>query len=371
MDGQTVLDRGRYVLDSLWRARLLAIPNVSEGRDRAAIEAIGAAFDARLLDIHSDPDHHRSVFTLAGDPRELCGAVLARSGRGRPADRPAPHEGIHPRVGAIDVAPIVYLDPADRGAACAEALVLGDLLGEELDLPVFLYGELAQGRTQGGAAARRPRESRRAAIDPGRAATPTSGRAACTRPPAPCWSRRARRCRLQRRAGATGDGRRRPGHRRADPGRRPRRTGDASARSGCGSTPAGWPRCRPTWRTTDDCRWPESSTAIARHATPSRAELVGLAPRAAFEGFPTSCRWPTGARSRMRWPTNAERSTVATRPAPPTKLQSTMAQTKRKRRTKHRGNAAGTIETPRSHRPPARDRGAQEADRGQRPASAG
>ena len=45
---------------------LLAIPNVSEGRDQAAIEAIGAAFNGRLLGIHSDPDHHRSVFTLAG-----------------------------------------------------------------------------------------------------------------------------------------------------------------------------------------------------------------------------------------------------------------------------------------------------------------
>ena len=55
---------------------LLAIPNVSEGRDREAIEAIGAAFDARLLGIHSDPDHHRSVFTLAGAPGALAGAVL-------------------------------------------------------------------------------------------------------------------------------------------------------------------------------------------------------------------------------------------------------------------------------------------------------
>ena len=58
------------------------------------------------------------------------------------------HRGEHPRVGAIDVAPIVYLDDAARGAACAEALVLGDMLGAELGLPVFLYGELAQGRTR-------------------------------------------------------------------------------------------------------------------------------------------------------------------------------------------------------------------------------
>src|ERR1039458_6575535 len=58
------------------------------------------------------------------------------------------HTGIHPRVGAIDVAPIVYRSDADRGAACAEALVLADLLGDQLQLPVFLYGILADGRTR-------------------------------------------------------------------------------------------------------------------------------------------------------------------------------------------------------------------------------
>ena len=59
---------------------LLAVPNVSEGRDPAAVEAIGAAFastGARLLDVHRDYDHHRSVFTLTGDPGELAPALLA------------------------------------------------------------------------------------------------------------------------------------------------------------------------------------------------------------------------------------------------------------------------------------------------------
>jgi glutamate formiminotransferase len=58
------------------------------------------------------------------------------------------HEGIHPRVGVVDVAPVVYLSDEDRGRACAEALVLGDLLGQELKLPVFLYGVLGGGRTR-------------------------------------------------------------------------------------------------------------------------------------------------------------------------------------------------------------------------------
>jgi glutamate formiminotransferase / 5-formyltetrahydrofolate cyclo-ligase len=127
---------------------LLAIPNVSEGRDRGAIEAIGRAFGSQLLDIHADADHNRSVFTLAGTPGSLAHTVLAGARETIARVDLSAHDGIHPRVGALDVAPVVYLDERDRGAACAEALVLGDLLGEELGLPVFLYGELADGRTR-------------------------------------------------------------------------------------------------------------------------------------------------------------------------------------------------------------------------------
>ena len=111
---------------------LLAIPNVSEGRDRQAIGAVAAAFDARLLDVHLDPDHHRSVFTLAGAPGQLAGAVLSGAAEVIRRVDVNRHVGIHPRVGAIDVAPIVYLSDEERGAACAEALVLADLLSVEL-----------------------------------------------------------------------------------------------------------------------------------------------------------------------------------------------------------------------------------------------
>ena len=55
---------------------------------------------------------------------------------------------MHPRVGAVDVAPIVYLDAEQRGAAIAEALILADRLAAELELPVYLYGMLAGGRTR-------------------------------------------------------------------------------------------------------------------------------------------------------------------------------------------------------------------------------
>jgi glutamate formiminotransferase / 5-formyltetrahydrofolate cyclo-ligase len=136
---------------------LLAVPNVSEGRKQATVTAIAQAFTsrgtARLLDVHSDADHHRSVFTFAGAPGLLSSALLSGAraaveridvGEGRnPADI-----GEHPHVGAVDVMPLVYLDVGQRGAACAEALMVANELGEGLGVPVFLYGELAQGRTR-------------------------------------------------------------------------------------------------------------------------------------------------------------------------------------------------------------------------------
>jgi len=130
---------------------LLAIPNVSEGTDRATIDAIAAAFTqtggATLLDVHADADHGRTVFTLAGRPGALAPALRdgAREALARVDLRH--HTGLHPHVGALDVAPFVHLDDARRGAACAEALHAGALLGD-LGLPVVLYGALGGGRTR-------------------------------------------------------------------------------------------------------------------------------------------------------------------------------------------------------------------------------
>jgi glutamate formiminotransferase / 5-formyltetrahydrofolate cyclo-ligase len=159
---------------------LLAVPNVSEGRDQRAIDAVRDALsgaggstreippegepaqqgggasptpaqDVRLLDTHSDPDHHRTVFTLCGHQGELATALVKGAAAaiaridvmgGRSAGE---GNAQHPHVGALDVAPLVYLDPAARGAACAEALVVADRIGGELGVPVFLYGELTAG----------------------------------------------------------------------------------------------------------------------------------------------------------------------------------------------------------------------------------
>src|SRR5215211_7798642 len=116
----------------------MTVPNVSEGRDLATLEAIGGAFSpARFLDLHTDPDHDRAVFTLAARQGEMAQALVSG------ARSASAHTGIHPHVGALDVMPVVYLDEERRGAAIAEALTAAALIGEELGVPVFLYGELA------------------------------------------------------------------------------------------------------------------------------------------------------------------------------------------------------------------------------------
>jgi glutamate formiminotransferase len=127
---------------------LEAVPNFSEGRDRATIDAIGDALSgsARLLDVHSDVDHNRSVYTLVGGEEELVTSLLAGIGCARERIDLRRHEGAHPRVGAADVAPIVPIREVDAERARAAALELARRVGEELALPVFLYADLAPGR---------------------------------------------------------------------------------------------------------------------------------------------------------------------------------------------------------------------------------
>ena len=127
---------------------LEAVPNFSEGRDAAVLAAIGAALSqhAELLDVHADADRHRSVFTLVGDDARLVEALLAGIACARERIDLRRHEGAHPRIGAADVVPLVPLRPEDLERARAAALELARRVGGELDLPVFLYGELAPGR---------------------------------------------------------------------------------------------------------------------------------------------------------------------------------------------------------------------------------
>jgi glutamate formiminotransferase len=264
--------------------RLLAIPNVSEGRDAATIEAIARAFGPGLLDVHQDPDHHRSVFTLAGPPQELSQQVLAGAREAVARVDVRAHRGLHPRVGALDVAPIVYLDPSDRGAACAEALVLGDLLAEELELPVFLYGALGGDRTRaqlrrGGPtelAARIERRELAPDFGPPRL-HPTAGAVlVAARPPLVAFN-------LELAAPATTQDAQRIAARIREGGEE----GLESVRA-IGLWLEGAGVAQVSTNVEDHLAAPLAAVlgAVSRHARVTATELVGLAPRAAFRGFP-------------------------------------------------------------------------------------
>lgn len=128
---------------------LESVPNVSEGRDAATIRAIAGAFaagGAQVLDVHSDADHHRSVLTLIGGEAELGDSLVAGVAAAVASIDLRSHDGVHPRVGAADVVPIVALDPLDAARAAALALVVAGRIGDELRLPVFLYGDSGDGR---------------------------------------------------------------------------------------------------------------------------------------------------------------------------------------------------------------------------------
>ncbi len=127
---------------------LEAVPNFSEGRDGDTIAALGRslAARARLVDVHVDPDHHRSVFTVVGQEEELVEALFAAVACARERIDLRRHGGAHPRVGAADVVPLVAVRPDDLDRAKAAATMLAGRIGEELGLPVFLYGALAPGR---------------------------------------------------------------------------------------------------------------------------------------------------------------------------------------------------------------------------------
>lgn len=126
---------------------LESVPNFSEGRDGATIDAIGAALGARakLLDVHRDADHNRSVFTLVGSEAELADALVAGIAVAVERIDLSAHEGAHPRIGAADVVPIVPLRPEDIGRARDAAAAIGARVAQELGLPVFMYAPPERG----------------------------------------------------------------------------------------------------------------------------------------------------------------------------------------------------------------------------------
>jgi glutamate formiminotransferase len=125
---------------------LESVPNLSEGRSAEALDALREAMSrpARLLDVHADADHHRSVYTLVGSPDELVETLVAGIRRAVEVIDLRKHQGAHPRVGAADIVPIVPLRPEQEPEARAAALELAERIGGELELPVFFYGRLTE-----------------------------------------------------------------------------------------------------------------------------------------------------------------------------------------------------------------------------------
>jgi glutamate formiminotransferase/glutamate formiminotransferase/formiminotetrahydrofolate cyclodeaminase len=125
---------------------LESVPNFSEGRDPEAIAALESALSrpGRLLDVHTDWDHHRSVFTIVGSGDELVESLAAGISTAAERIDLRRHEGAHPRIGAADVVPLVPLRPEDEPAAREAALALAARVGDDLGLPVFFYGRLTE-----------------------------------------------------------------------------------------------------------------------------------------------------------------------------------------------------------------------------------
>jgi glutamate formiminotransferase / 5-formyltetrahydrofolate cyclo-ligase len=267
-------------------AMLMTVPNVSDGRHRHVLEDVERAFaPARFLDLHADPDHNRSVFTLAAPQGELAEGLVAGARQVVDSVDIGLHGGVHPYVGALDVMPVVYRSEEQRGAACAEALTAAARIGEELELPVVLYGELATRpehrerawlREGGAAALARRIEAGEVVPDFGPArAHPTAGVVlAAARPPLIAFNvdlatpdlataRRIASAIRESNGGLAGV----------------RAIGLYLEHRGCAqvSTNVHDHRATPLR---------EIVAAVRAEATVGEAELVGLAPRAAFEGFP-------------------------------------------------------------------------------------
>lgn len=123
------------------------VPNFSEGRDARVVarlrEAIASVPGVHLLDWSSDASHHRSVITFVASPDEVAEAAFAGIAAARELIDLRGHRGVHPRIGAADVVPFVPLGSTTMEECVAIARALGERVGRELEIPVYLYGEAA------------------------------------------------------------------------------------------------------------------------------------------------------------------------------------------------------------------------------------
>ena len=123
---------------------LLFVPNFSEGRSERVIDALGATLGshAQLLNLHFDAQHNRSVFTLAGEPAPVAEAAAAGAAHACELIDLRAYQGLHPHIGALDVCPVVWVEPGQRESARDAARAAAQGVAA-LEIPVFFYGELA------------------------------------------------------------------------------------------------------------------------------------------------------------------------------------------------------------------------------------
>jgi len=128
---------------------LECVANFSDGRRREVVQRIvnaAAASDARILDVHSDPDHNRSVLTMAGRQDQVVGAAVAATREAVALIDLNLHQGAHPRLGAMDVIPFVPVLGTRIPEAAKAAMVCAERIWSELAVPCFLYEEASRGR---------------------------------------------------------------------------------------------------------------------------------------------------------------------------------------------------------------------------------
>ena len=125
-----------------------SIPNISEGRNLSLVRQIVAEIKksdgANVIDYSSDSSHHRTVLTITGSELGIQNAILATATNAISNIDLRQHDGIHPRIGAIDVVPLVPLVGATLEQCIALSHGIGRLLAETYEIPVFLYEESSQ-----------------------------------------------------------------------------------------------------------------------------------------------------------------------------------------------------------------------------------
>ncbi len=122
-----------------------SVPNISEGRDQSVISTLLTDLEripkVAVLDVHIDSDHNRSVFTIVGEPEAMEAALFGLVRQAQQLINISEHHGEHPRIGAVDVVPWIPIQGVTMEDCVRYANELGGRIGQQLEIPVFLYEE--------------------------------------------------------------------------------------------------------------------------------------------------------------------------------------------------------------------------------------